>query len=150
MLSFTLFYLKIIGGSDGKLIILIFTNLRVKFLSLDFVFCFFLIFSLLIICLFFLNYLQNSLLKEKDSFIIFFNSTIKLSVIERIFIKGFFKFSNFINSDDSWAEKNLLKSLFLIYNSGKNKTQILIQFRPPLIILVILSYFTLHFLKLAV
>lgn len=63
---------------------------------------------------------------------------------------GFFKFDDFLKLCDICAEKNHIRSLFLIYNHERKKTQLLFQIRPPLIILVILSYFTLFFLKLAV
>jgi len=63
---------------------------------------------------------------------------------------GFFKFDDFLNLSDNYTDKNQIRSLFLIYNHEREKTQLLSQIRPPLIILVILSYFTLFFLKLAV
>ena len=142
--------MKIIGGSDGKLIILIFITHPIKFLSLNFIFTFFLLLSTFYILIFISNLAQNNLLKKKGSFICFFNSNLKFSAAKRIYIKGFFKFSNFSKLCDSRVEKNIVKSLFLIYNIEKIRIQILVQFRPPLIIFVILSYFTIYFLKLVV
>ena len=142
--------MKIIGGSDGKLIILIFLTHPLKFLSLNFIFTFFLLLSVFYVLMFMLNLVQNTLPKQKESFICFFNSNLKFSITKRIYIKGFFKFSNFLKLNDMQGEKNLVKSLYLIFNIEQKKIQILVQFRPPLIIFVILSYFIIYFLKLAV
>jgi len=54
LVSLLLFSLKIIGGADGKLMILIFMFHPVKFLNLNFVISFFLVLSLIFCSFFFL------------------------------------------------------------------------------------------------
>ena len=130
--------------------ILIFATHPLNFMSLGFFFMFFLLFTLFFVLLFFFNLIRNSFFQKRVSFKIFFNSIFIVSFIKKIYIMGFFKFDDFLKLSDICAEKNHIKSLFLIYNHEREKTQLLFQIRPPLIILVILSYFTLFFLKLAV
>ena len=56
LISLLLFSLKIIGGSDGKLILLIFSIHPVKYLNYFNVLLFFLLFSLFFLCLFIFRY----------------------------------------------------------------------------------------------
>ena len=149
-LSFFFFCLKIIGGSDGKLILLIIITNPLKFLNTHLVFSFFLIFSSFFLIFFFFTVIQNSCCKEKESFAILFYSVNDFSIFKRLYLKGFFRFLDYINLPESQSEKNPIKSLFIIYNNEKRRTQLLIQIRPPLTSLVIVSYFTLYFLMLAV
>lgn len=141
-LSFLLFVLHIIGGADGKLFILIFFLHPVKFLNFYFITSFFLLFSLLIILIFIVNFVNNISFRNNDSFEIFFNSNYKYSSFKRNFIKTFFKFLNFSELEYYNEEKHLVKSLILIYNNVRRRIQILVEYKPPLIFIIIISYFT--------
>jgi len=150
LLSFLLFNLKIIGGSDGKLIILIFLIHPLKFLNLYFVTSFFLLFSLFFILLFLQNFILNSLFKNNCSFITFFNLDSTLSGFKKFYIKSFYKFLYYSKLREYKEEKILLKSVLLVFNNRKKKFQVLIQYRPPLILIIILTYLFAWFIKLAI
>ena len=138
-LSLILFSLSIIGGSDGKLLILIFLVYPLLVLNFTVILTFFLIFSLLFVMFFLINLVNNSSLKKGFSFFLIFNTHSNISVIKKSFIKSFYKFHNFSELEDYREEKLLIKSLNLVYNVEVNKFQILCQNRPPLIIIIILS-----------
>jgi len=111
---------------------------------------FFLIFSLLFLLFIFFTLIQNSVCKEKESFDILFYSLNEFSILKRLYLGGFFRFLDYFSLPVSKIEKNPIKSLNIIYNNEKKRTQILIQIRPPLTTLVIVSYLILYFLILAV
>lgn len=138
-LSLILFSLSIIGGSDGKLLILIFLVYPLLVLNFTVILTFFLIFSLLFVMFFLINLAINSSLKKSLSFFLIFNTHSKISAIKKYFIKSFYKFHNFSELGDYMEEKSLIKSLNLVYNVEINKFQILCQNRPPLIIIIVLS-----------
>lgn len=121
-----------------------------KFLNSHLVLSFFVIFSLFFLLFFFFNLIQNYCCQERESFLILFNSVYKFSIFKRLYLRGFFKFLDYFNLAESEIEKNPIKSLFIIYNSEKKIIQVLVQIRPPLTTLVIISYFTLYFLILVV
>ncbi len=137
------------GGSDAKLIILIFLVHPPKYLNLHFTINFFLLFSLFFISLFIINYILNSTFKNNCSFIILFNSNLKSSFFYNLYIKFFCNFFSILKLKDYSEEKYQIKSYFLVFNYRKESIQILIQFRPPLIILIIITYFSCYLLNIA-
>ncbi len=142
--------LKIIGGSDGKLIILIFFIHPLQFLSLFFVMSFFLWFSILIFLVFVQNFIINSFYKNHCSFSMFLNIISKSSGFKKVYIKCAYKFLNYSDLSEYKEEKFLLKSILLIFNDSKSKFQVLVQYRPPLILLIVLTYLIVWFIKLAI
>jgi len=145
-----LFNLKVIGGSDGKLIILIFLTHPLKFLNLLFVNSFFLLFSLFFILLVIKNFTLNSLFKNNCSFHIFFDLDVNFTFFKKFYVKSFYKFLNYSKLSECKEEKIILKSISLIFNNRKKKFQILIQFRPPLILMIILTYIIAWLIKLMI
>ncbi len=150
LLSFILFILKVIGGSDGKLIILIFLIHPIQFLNLFFVTSFFLWFSLLIILIFLQNFLINSLNKNDCSFTTFLNFNSKFTAFKKFYIKTIYKFLNYSKLSEYKEEKIILKSILIIFNNRKNQFQVLVQYRPPLILIIILTYLFAWIGKLAI
>jgi Flp pilus assembly protein protease CpaA len=149
-LSLILFLLRIVGGSDGKLLVLIFLVHPLLFLNFTIILIFFLIFSLFFVSIFTINLIINNSLKKSFSFFLIFNSDSKISVIKKSFIKGFYRFFNFSELGDYMEKKSLIKSLNLVYNVKINKFQILCQIRPPLIIIIMLSYYVIFYFILTI
>lgn len=147
-LSLVLFSLKIIGGSDGKLILFIFTIHPLIFLNFRMVFSFFLLFSLCIIVLFIVNFIYNNFNKDSYSFVLIIGPGLEISILRKLYIKTFYKFFNYSELNKYVEKKYLIKSLDLIYNVKSNKFQILCQIRPPLILLIVLSYYIIFHGKL--
>lgn len=141
--------MQIIGGGDGKLIILIFITRPVEYLNLYFVISFFLLFSFYFILMFILNCILNNTLKANTSFITFFNLNLGFSVLKRFYIKSFYRFLHYSKLSDYKEEKFILKSIFLVYNNKKRSIEVLVQLRLPVIILIILSYLSVCLIKLA-
>lgn len=146
-LSFILFILKIIGGSDGKLFIFIFFVHPILLLSVTVVFSFFLFFSLFFVMFFIVNLILNNIFGDCFSFILYFNLNFKLSILKKVYLKSFYRFFNYSNLCNYIERKYYIKSLNLIYNLKKNKFQILCQIRPPLMVLIFLSYYIIFFLN---
>ena len=149
-LSLILFFLKIIGGSDGKLFIFIFIVHPILFLNLLVIFSFYLAFSLFFVIIFIINGVNNNFLENNYSFLLFFNFNSKISILKKVYIKIFYRFFNYSELCDYMERKYLLKSLNLIYNVRKCKFQTLCQIRPPLIIAIILAYYIIFYLKIAI
>ncbi len=135
-----LYNLSIIGGSDGKLIILIFIIPPVNIININLISYFFMFFSVLFILFFVFNLISNKYLKNVNAFIIQFNSNLKYSYYEKLFVEIFYTFLDYSKVIDSKEDKFQCKSVFLIYNFTKKKIQLLVQFRPPLVIIIILAY----------
>lgn len=150
LISLLLFSLKIIGGSDGKLILLIFSIHPIKYLNYNFVLFFFLFFSLFFFILFFFNLIINSVKKNSYSFQIFFNSHFKISILKKLFIKLFYKFLNLSKLKDFNGDKIFIDTLFIIYNNQKRELQILTLYRPPLILICIISYYFIFLLIIVI
>ena len=70
--------------------------------------------------------------------------------MERLYIKCFYKFINYSKLSNYKEEKSLIKSFFLVFNNQKRVIQVLVQYRPPLIALIILTYLSICFLNLIV
>ena len=150
IISLILFSLSIIGGSDGKLFILIFSILPVNYLNLSFVMMFFLLFSIFFILLFTLIFNINSIGKNRYSFEILFNFYLNATIFKRVFIKSFFCFLNVIDLKKKEGDKYQIISFYLIYNITSNKFQILAHYRAPLVIVCIFSYYFTLILKIGI
>ncbi len=144
-----LFNLKVIGGSDAKLTILIFLVHSIKHLNIYFISNFFLLFSVFFILVFVVNFILNNNFKNNCSFTILFNSNLESSFFFKFYTKFFCNFSNILKLKGIKDEKYQIKSYFLVFNYRKESIQILIQFRPPLIILIIFAYFFCYLLNIA-
>ena len=149
-LSLILFFLRIVGGSDGKLFIIIFFMHPILFLNLSFIFTFYLAFSLLFVLYFMINWINNNFLKKIFPFLLIFNVNSKISILKKVYIKSFYRFYNYSELGNYMEGKYLIKSLNLIYNARKNKFQTLCQIRPPLIITIIPSYYLIFYLNLVI
>jgi len=143
-----LFNLKVIGGGDGKLIILIFITHPLEYLNLNFVTSYFLLLSFLFMAKFILNYILNNIHNVNSSFTTLFNLNLKYSIFERLYIKSFYRFLQFSKLSDYQEEKFRLKSLFLVFNNKKRSIEILVQIRSPFVIIIILTYLSVCLIKL--
>ena len=148
LISLLLFSLKIIGGGDGKLIILIFLTHPIEYLEFGLVILFFLLFSLLFFILFFSNFLINHIVKNSYSFEILFSYDLKISFLKKFYLKMFFRFFNLSGIIDYQGYKKSIKSQTIYYNGIKKKLQFFAQYQPPLVFICILSYYAIFFLKI--
>lgn len=150
VLSLILYILKILGGSDGKLLLFIFIITPLLFLNIIIIFTFYFIFSLLFILLFMLNLINNRSPQRNFSFLIYYYSNLKISGNKRFFIQTFYRFINYSELGSYDEDKSLIKSLDLVYNVELNKIQLMCQIRPPLIIVIMLSYYVIFYLILII
>jgi len=150
IISLTLFSFRIIGGSDGKLFILIFLIHPGNSLSFSFIMIFFLLFSLFFILLFVLNYTSNVIGVNRFSFEMLFVYYLNTTVFKKVFIKSFFTFLNFKEIKEKKENRYQLIPYYLIYNNVNNKFQILAHYRPPLVIQCLFSYYFAFFLIIGI
>jgi Flp pilus assembly protein protease CpaA len=146
--SFVLFCLKIIGGTDGKLLIMLNFFYPIYRFNFQWLFSFFFVFLFLYLILGVVNYLFNNFLSYNNSYDMIYSLKENFSFLHKAFITIFYKFLDFSQINRYTNDKFVLKSLNLFYNKKKGKFQILTQYRPPLVILIfftnnyiILNYF---------
>ena len=150
LISILLFSLRIIGGGDGKLIILTFIIHPIKYLNFKFVLLFFLLFTLFFLILFTLNFLFNHLVNNSYSFDILFNFDLTVNSLKKLYFKTFFRFFNLSEIKEFQGYKKLIKSQSIFYNIIKKKFQLFMQYRPPLVIICMLSYYSVVFIKIVI
>lgn len=150
LISMALFSLTIIGGSDGKLIILIFSIHPIALLSFSFLMEFFLLLAILFFGVFVINYIINAIGTSKHSFEILFDFYLNDTIFKRVFIKGFYRFLNNIELGKGKAGKYQFIYFYLIYNNKINAFQILTHYRAPLVVICIISYYITYFLKIGI
>ena len=145
IVSIILFCLKIIGGADGKLLIMLaFFNPTHRF-NFQWIFSFFFFFLFLYLLLGLANYLFIKVLSRNNSHDMIYGLQEKFSFLRKIFVVIFYRFLDFSQISGYTNEKFVLKSLNLFYNKEKEKFQILTRFRPPLVILI---FFTNNYILL--
>ena len=138
--SFSLFCLKMLGGSDGKLIIFLFFAFPILDFNFRLFFSFFsyliILFLLLVSC----NYLFNSILTISHPYNMLFALNEKISYPRGAFLKLFYRFLDFSQIIKYSNTKLQMRSLMLFYNEEREKFQFLAQIRPPIAVLIFLSY----------
>lgn len=142
-LSFFLFWIKIIGGSDGKLIIFIFITESFYDFHFLHVYIYFLIFCGLYLITLVINYIFNSNSPFFESFELLCGIFCYYSCIKKIFFKSSFNFLSFSKMRDLRPEKYDVKSILLFHNIKSGEFHILVQIRKPLILVCIGSYYFL-------
>lgn len=138
--SFSLFCLKLIGGSDGKLIIFLFFAFPILGFNFHLFFSFFsyllILFLLIISC----NYLFNRFLTKSYPYNMLHALNEKISYPRGVFLKLFYGFMDFSQINKHSGAKFQIKSLTLFYNEEREKFQFLAQIRPPIAVLIFISY----------
>ena len=150
LISLILFSLKIIGGSDGKLIILIFLIHPIKFLHLNFIISFFLMISLIFCSIFFFNMLYNSFFNNSLSFEILFIVNQNISTLWKIYIKIFCNFTILTKIDNYEDNKKAMVCSDIIYNFYRKRFQSLVQYRIPFVLIIVLSYYVMIILNIGI
>jgi len=93
-------------------------------------------------------FIYNNINQDSYSFIFLFGPNLKISISKKVYLKSFHKFFSYSKLNKYMEKKYYIKSLDLIYNIKSYKFQILCQIRPPLISLIVLSYYILFYGKL--
>ncbi len=137
-ISFFLFIFKIIGGADGKVIIIIFLIHPLKYLKFLHISLFYLLFSLGFILYFLFQFLVDNISGKGFFFDEFISKLSKNTILRRLFLKAFYQFNSLLK-----IEKFLLNSS--IHKSKEKKIQLLIHNRPPLIFIITIVYITMLF-----
>ncbi len=144
IISIIFFYLKIIGGSDGKLCILIFLALPINILTLSRILLFYTIFLTFYIILLLGNFLINTFSSKKEAFSLLFNFYIKASWSKKIDIITSHRLVNFLDLEKRKVKYiNYFDAFF--FNYKKKKYQIIASYRPPLVLLSLFSFFIIIF-----
>ncbi|TXT64788.1 MAG: conserved membrane protein of unknown function [Promethearchaeota archaeon] len=142
-LSFILFILKIIGGADGKLIIVLFLLVPVDLVGLQAVLGFFLTFSSILTLYFIFLYLKNRYLNNSHLLELLIHNFSEQSNLKKIFFKTFYRLVKFseLNKTDHYQ----LRLRFVFYNFKEKRFQFIGQAKPPLILIISLSYIIFFF-----
>ena len=142
---FFLFTLKIIGGSDGKAILLIFVSIPINHTKFFDIFLFFLIFVISFVILIVLYNVVYHLILESEVYNLYFHIKKVNSFLEKLYTYSFFRFFEFSNLGKIIDSKFKLKDISLFFNPKREKLQVIIHFRPPLFINIYLVYLIFYF-----
>ena len=138
--SFTLYCLKIIGGSDGKLIIFLFFVFPILNFNFHLFFSFFSYLLISFILLISGNYLFSRFLSNSHPYNMLYALDEKISNPRGAFLKLFYRLLDFSQINKYSDSKLQMKSLTLFYNGVNGKFQFLAQIRPPIAVLIFISY----------
>jgi hypothetical protein len=108
------------------------------------------LFSLLFCSIFFLNLLYNSFFNNSFSFEILFAINQDISTLKQIYFKIFCNFTILAKIYDYKDNKKIMACSYIIYNIYRNKFQSLVQYRIPLVSIIMISYYFLIFLNLGI
>lgn len=144
LFSFSLFLLKIIGGGDGKLMILIFLSKPIFYRGLFDLHLFYILF---IIGFFTMILLNMSFFRNNLYDCVFHIFRIK-SWFKRLYFHAFYRFLDFTKINDASYHKFYVKSEFLFYNPSKKKLQFFIQHRPPLVLIILFGFNSLYLIQI--
>jgi Flp pilus assembly protein protease CpaA len=134
LMNYLLYKIKIIGGGDFKVIILIFILCPQFLISFRFIFLFFLIFNSIFLLKKFFLMIFNYLTHSKELFYVFFNINRSYSRLKKIYFLLFYKFLDYNNINSSELSKYNLYSTNLIFNHKKGTFQVLVNLRSTLMI----------------
>jgi Flp pilus assembly protein protease CpaA len=140
VISVYLFSIRILGGADGKLIIILFFSAPIYNFFLTFVIYFYSFFTFIYIGLILVKFMISGCIKYRFSFDIYFNTTFPISTLKKKFIKSYYIFQDWSKLCDIKEEKYQLCNGGLFFNEKTLKLQILVQYRPPLTLIISLSY----------
>lgn len=143
LITLIMYNLRMIGGADSKLIIVLFLIIPVKFFTFSLIFKFiiwFFLFQLLYIAK---NFFKNTFFRNKRSFIQYFITNNIFSKFKRIYFSSFYKFSNYSELVSVNNLKLIIINPNLYFNFKNNKFQILTQSRPSLTFLIVIIYYFL-------
>lgn len=140
IISVYLFSIRILGGSDGKLIMILFFSKPIFNSLLSFMIIFYFFFTFIYVGLILMKFLVNGCIKYRFSFDIYFNTTFPLSNLKKKFIKSYYIFQDISKLCDIKEDKYQLCEGGFFYNIKSLKLQILAQYRPPLTLIISLSY----------
>ena len=138
--SFSLFCLKLIGGSDGKLIIFLFFAFPILGFNFHLFFSFFSYLLILFLLIISGNYLFNRFLTKSYPYNMLHALNEKVSYPRVTFLKLFYRFMDFSQINEYSDAKLQIKALTLFYNEKREKFQFLAQVRPPIAVLIFISY----------
>ncbi len=144
-LAYFLFYMKIIGGSDGKMILLIFLTNSPSSSNYFKIFFFFLIFLTYYLILVLMKFIFNHLNGQINMYKFYFITKKIDSKFERFFMCSYYKFVNFSKLNKNFDTKCILRDNSLFYNTKNEKIQVFAQFRPPLLLLIYFVYISYLF-----
>lgn len=150
VLSCILFALKILGGGDGKVIILTFFIWPIRYLNYFYLFNFFMILLLFYFLLLIINLCLNSFTANRLSFIFYFRTIENLTVFQKLYLLSFFKFINLSHFHKYKENKFFLKSLNIIFNPKSFTFQVFVQYRPLVIASCFFSYLLLSLTRLLI
>lgn len=148
LITFWLFVLKIMGGGDAKLILIVFLIHPSNYLNLFRVLLFFLLFSFSFLTHIIIKIIYDDVRNKNYAFQILFNFYLKISNFKKAYIKAFYKIFALTELRNTDLDKINLSNFFIIYDYKKRQFQIIIQYRIPLIIDIVISYLILSLLIL--
>jgi hypothetical protein len=139
--------LEILGGSDGKLIILVISITPFKELNYLYLFSFFLFLIFFYIIMVIINLSLNYFSRNRFSFRTYFNYLPQIKSFQKLYMISFFRFNDLSKLYNYKENKCFLKSLDFIFNPKSNTFQFLVQIKHPLIISCYFSFYVLFLLK---
>jgi len=142
LVSFILFCLKILGGGDAKMIMIMFLIIYSPSLNFSIIYLFFFIFSIFFTQYHILKLIYVLINKQKFFFHILSQKGRKISILKQISFLTTFQLKNLSELEYLDYKKGKIRLNLIIFNFNVNKFQFFIHIRPPLILLISLSFIT--------
>jgi hypothetical protein len=138
-----LFNLKIIGGGDGKTTILLFLMLYSSNLNYPIIFIFFLIFSIYFIQYHLATYFKVKLSSQVIFYYLLFVNQKIFSKFKKFYLLSTHKLMNISNEEIFDERKGEIKLKIVIYNFNEKKLQVFVHSRPPVMLIITLSFISI-------
>ncbi len=140
-----LYSVKLIGGGDGKAILIIFLNKPLFSLQISYFVNFFLLFFIFFLTYLSFNIIINHFSNSKWVFEQYFLiNNIKL-IHYKIHYKSNYRFYPLVQFKTLYKKGRIIKPKLIIFNSKRNQLEIMIQYRFPLMIFFFFSYYFCFF-----
>jgi hypothetical protein len=138
-----LFNLTIIGGGDGKTTILIFLMLYSPNLNFPIIFIFFLIFSIYFIQYHLAVYFKVKLRSQVIFYKILFEKHKHFSKFKKFYLLSTHKLKDLSKVEIYNEKKGEIKPKIIIYNFNEKRLQVFLHSRPPVMLIITLSFISI-------
>lgn len=143
LICFILFCLKIIGGGDGKTIIILFMIIYSPNLSLLIILLFFFTLTIYFIDYLLVKYFYIRNSKKNMLFNFLFYNEENPSKLRKFYLTTNFTLKNLSDLTQFDLRKYYIKLNPIIFNFNTCKFQVFVHYRPPFIFIISLSFITL-------
>jgi Flp pilus assembly protein protease CpaA len=141
---FSLFLFKMIGGGDGKIILICFLLFPIDKINLSLILFFFSLFSLIFFLFYLFLLLRNRVINNKYLLDLLIKDIPNYTHFKKVCLKNLFVLRNY--SEIKKTKKNKVILNYIAFNFKKMRFQLLCIYKPPLVIIIAISFLYTFFI----